>query len=148
MKEIIYHSSYMVIDKPSIGKHHKDFGYGFYCTRDKEYAEKLASIYTTPVINLYELKDISNLKVKVFEEYNSEWLDFVVYCRNGGKHEYDIVDGFTTDDTILEVIDEYLSGYVDKESFLEMKKSEWNNRQISFHTVKALKRLVFLRSGA
>lgn len=140
MKEIIYHASYKIIDKPSIekGKITKDFGYGFYCTRSKEQAEKLANIYTTPVINAYELSDISDLKVKVFEEYNEEWLDFVVSCRNGNTHEYDIVEGFTTDDSIFEAIDEYLDGHVDKLALLKMMKTQWNNRQISFHTEKAL----------
>lgn len=106
-------------------------------------AEKLAAIYTTPTINIYELNDISDLKIKVFKEYNSEWLDFVVHCRNGGEHNYDIVEGFTTDDTIFEVIDEYLNGYVDKQSLLGMMKAQWKNRQISFHTEKALNCIEF-----
>lgn len=138
MEQIIYHSSYTVIDKPTIGKHLKDFGYAFYCIKDDEQAKKLASIYTSPVVNVYELKDISDLKIKVFEEYNEEWLDFVVHCRNGGEHNYDIVEGFTTDDTILELIDQYLDGYVDKKSLLDMMKAQWSNRQISFHTERAL----------
>lgn len=148
MKKIIYYGSYKVIDKPSIivRKQYKDFGYGFYCTRNKEQAEKLAKIYTTPFINSYELIDISDLKIKVFKEYNTEWLDFVVHCRNGGKHEFDIVEGFICDDTIYEIIDEYLDDKIDKKALLDMMKSEWNNNQISFHTKRALSKIVFLDS--
>ncbi|MBS5885442.1 MAG: DUF3990 domain-containing protein [Clostridium sp.] len=37
---MIYHGSYEVVKKPLIikGKYTKDFGYGFYCTRNKEQA--------------------------------------------------------------------------------------------------------------
>lgn len=144
MKEIIYHASYKIIDKPSIGKIIKDFGYGFYCTRDKEHAEKLASIYKTPIVNMYEVNDMSKLNIKVFEEYDEEWLDFVVHCRNGNTHNYDIVIGFICDDTILEVIEDYMNGHIDKLALLKMMKTQWNNRQISFHTAKALDSIKFV----
>lgn len=145
---IIYHGSYTVVKYPNIivGKNTKDFGYGFYCTRIKEQAEKWVNKYKTPVINSYELADISDLKVKVFKEYNEEWLDFIVHCRNGGEHEYDVVEGFMCDDTIWDNLEDYINGYIDKSSFLEMMKFKWSNNQISFHTVKALKRIQFIGS--
>ena len=90
----------------------------------------MANKYKTPVINSYELADISDLKVKIFKEYNEEWLDFIVHCRNGGEHN----------------LEEYISGYIDKSTFLDMMKFNWNNNQISFHTVKALKRIKFISS--
>ena len=141
---IIYHGSYKTIDEPSIikGKYTKDFGYGFYCTRNKEQAEKWAKKYKTPVVNTYYLKDIEGLRMKKFEEYNEEWLDFVVHCRNGGIHDYDIVEGFMADDTIYEVIDEYLNGKIDKLALLDMMKFKWGNNQISFHSARALSKLV------
>ena len=78
--------------KIEIGNSTKDFGYGFYCTRIKEQAIGLSKKYKTPIVTTYELEDISDLKVKVFEEYNEEWLDFIVHCRNGGKHDFDVVE--------------------------------------------------------
>lgn len=148
MKIIIYHGSYEIVQYPNIivGKNTKDFSYGFYCTRIKEEAEKWVSKYKTPVINSYELADISDLKVKVFEEYNEEWLDFIVHCRNGGEHDYDVVEGFMCDDTILDNLEEYINGYIDKSRFLDMMKFNWSDNQISFHTVKALKRIKFISS--
>lgn len=144
--DLIYHSSYTTVDQPSIikSKYTKDFGYGFYCTRNREQAEKMIKKYKTPVLNTYYLKDISDLKVKVFEEYNEEWLDFVVHCRNGGIHDYDIVEGFVADDSIYEVIDEYLNEKIDKATFLDMMKFEWSNRQISFHSARSLDRIVWI----
>lgn len=148
METIIYYGSYKIVKSPNIivGKNTKDFGDGFYCTRIKEQAENLVNKYKTPVINSYELDDISDLEVKVFEEYNSEWLDFIVHCRNGGEHDYDVVEGFMCDDTIWDNLEDYINGYIDKERFLDMMKFKWSNNQISFHTVKALKRIKFMNS--
>lgn len=148
MKTIIYHGNYEMVQYPNIivGKNTKDFSYGFYCTKIREEAEKLANKYKTPVINSYELEDISDLRVKVFKEYNEEWLDFVVHCRNGGEHDYDVVEGFMCDDTILDNLEDYINGYIDKSRFLDMMKFNWSDNQISFHTVKALKRIKFISS--
>lgn len=143
---IIYHGNYTTIDEPLIikEKYIKDFSYGFYCTRNKEQAEKWTKKYKTSVVNTYYLKDISDLRVKKFEEYNEEWLDFVVHCRNGGTHDYDIVEGFMADDTIYEEIDEYLNSEIDKSVFLDMMKFKWNKSQISFHSARALSKIIFL----
>ena len=48
------------------------------------------------------------------------------------------------DDTILDNLEDYINGHIDKTRFLEMMKLKWSNKQISFHTVKALKRLKFI----
>ena len=148
MKTIIYHGNYEMVQYPNIivGKNTKDFRYGFYCTKIREEAEKLANKYKTPVINSYELADISDLKVKVFKEHNEEWLDFVVHCRNGGEHDYDVVEGFMCGDTILDNLEDYINGHIDKLRFLDMMKFNWSDNQISFHTVKALKRIKFISS--
>ena len=50
------------------------------------------------------------------------------------------------DDTIWDNLEDYINGYIDKENFLEMMKFKWSNNQISFHTVKALKRIKFINS--
>ena len=55
-----------------------------------------------------------------------------------------IVEGFMCDDTILDNLEDYINGHIDKTRFLEMMKLKWSNKQISFHTVKALKRLKFI----
>lgn len=142
--DIIYHSNYTKVEHPKIIIT-KDFGKGFYCSMSKEQAEKEANKYINKIVNVYSLEDISDLKIKVFEEYNSEWLDFVVNCRSGNTNDYDIVEGFKTDDTILDIIEEYVNGHIDKEKLLEMMESNWSDRQISFHTLRALNRIKFIR---
>lgn len=92
-KQIIYHGGYCKIEKPQIveGKYTKDFGEGFYCTILREQAEKWANKYETPTINIYEYNENPELKIKNFTIMTEEWLDFIVKCRNGEKHQYDIV---------------------------------------------------------
>ena len=50
------------------------------------------------IVNLYEYVPDSNLNILKFKEMSGEWLDFIVSCRNGVKHEYDIVEGPMADD--------------------------------------------------
>ncbi len=66
--------------------------------------------------------------------------------RSGGIHDYDIVEGFITDDTIYEEIHEYLNGKIDKVVFLDVMGFKWSNKQISFHSARALSKIVFLES--
>ena len=41
------------------------------------------------------------MKILTFEEMTEEWLDFIVDCRMGKSHDYDIVEGPMADDTIF-----------------------------------------------
>lgn len=70
----------------------------------------------------------------------------MVHCRNGRTHDYDIVEGFMADDTIYEEIHEYLNSNIDKAVFLYMMKFKWSNNQISFHSARALSKILFLES--
>ena len=35
----------------------------------------------------------SNLRIKDFKDMTDEWLDFIIDCRSGKPHDYDIVIG-------------------------------------------------------
>ena len=100
--QIIYQGNYSQVKNPSIiqGKYTKDFGEGFYCTILREQAEKRARKYDTSFINIYEYHENSDLKIKEFTLMTEEWLDFIINCRNGKKHEYDIVIGAMADDQV------------------------------------------------
>ena len=54
-----------------------------------------------------------------------EWLDFVVACRNGTSHEYDIVEGPMADDTIYNYIQEFLDGKISREAFWALAKFKY-----------------------
>lgn len=146
--EIIYHESYMEIEFPEIRKHRftKDFSWGFYCTKIKEQAEIWAEKFNTSIVNVYEVKDIDSLNIKRFEDYTDEWLEFVVKCRSGSTHEYDVVIGPIADDTIYDYIEAYTYGQMNKEKFFELMKFKYPTHQISFHTIKALDCINFRES--
>ena len=145
---IIYHGSYLEIEFPEIRKHRftKDFSWGFYCTEIQEQAEKWASKFNTSIINVYNVKDISCLNIKKFEDYTDEWLEFVVSCRSGKTHEYDVVIGPMADDTIYDYIEAYMEEQMNKQKFFDLMKFKYPTHQISFHTIKALDKIDFVKS--
>ena len=98
----VYHGGYQPVVHPEIriGRYTKDFGPGFYCTIIKEQAQRWAKRYNTPVVSVYDVKISSSLKVKEFKSMTDEWLDFIVDCRSGKTHEFDIVIGAMADDQI------------------------------------------------
>lgn len=77
-----------------------------------------------------------------------EWLDFIVACRRGIPHKYDIVEGPMADDTIYNYIQNYLDGKISRAAFWELAKFKYPTHQISFHTISALDTLTFVESEA
>ena len=118
----VYHGGYQAVENPEIriNKNTKDFGVGFYCTVIKEQAQRWARRYNTKIVSLYDVRLSSDLKVLEFKKMTEEWLDFIVHCRNGGKHDFDVVEGFMCDDTIMDNLEDYINGYIDKNSLLDM----------------------------
>ncbi|WP_343100990.1 DUF3990 domain-containing protein [Romboutsia sp. MSSM.1001216sp_RTP31141st1_G3_RTP31141_220114] len=148
MEKILYHGSYLKIEYPEIRKHKftKDFSWGFYCTEIEEQAQKWATKFKEPIVNKYKLKNIEDLNVKIFNDYSHEWLDFVVNCRNGNTHSYDVVEGPMADDTIYEYLEAYLNNMMDEEEFFKLMKFKYPTHQISFHTIRALDHIEFIGS--
>lgn len=148
--EIIYHGSYTKIELPYIQKYRftKDFSWGFYCTKLQEQAEKASGKFNTPIVNVYELKNVEELNVKEFKDYSDEWLEFVIACRSGKTHEYDVVIGPMADDTIYDYIEAYSMGQMNKEKFFKLMKFKYPTHQISFHTIKALNCIDFVECYA
>lgn len=75
-----------------------------------------------------------------------EWLDFIISCRNGQSHQYDIVEGPMADDTIYNYLQNYLDGKISRVAFWELVKFKYPTHQISFHTITALDTLQFVGS--
>lgn len=147
-KQVIYHGSYCRIEEPEIqkGKYTKDFGVGFYCTILEEQAKKWAKKYNTPIINIYEYNEDKNLKIKEFTVMTEEWLDFIINCRNGKSHNYDIVIGAMADDQVYNYITDLMSGQITREAFWELAKFKHPTHQIAFCTEKALKTIKFINA--
>ena len=144
--KIIYHGSNVIVQKPKIliNGHYKDFGYGFYCTILKKQAKRWALTKRgESVVNSYAYAENSDLKICSFEEMTEEWLEFVVNCRRGKEHEFDIVDGPMADDQIWDYVEDYMAGNISKEAFWELVKFKYPTHQIVFCTEEALKTLRF-----
>ena len=144
----LYHASGEIVEFPEVRKarYTKDFSWGFYCTNNFIQAKKWAFRHEGRVINFYDYKENPELNIKKFDDLCDEWLDFVVNCRNGKIHKFDIVEGPMADDTIWNYIGDYMEEKIDREQFFNMMKFKHPTHQISFHTLNALECLTFVRS--
>lgn len=145
MKMELYHGSYTIIASPKImkGQFTKDFGEGFYCTELKKQAIKWAKRYETPVVNLYDYQANSSLNILFFNEMTDEWLDFIVACRSGQPHTYDIVIGAMANDQIYNYVADFMNGILTREQFWILAKFKYPTHQINFCTPEALKCITF-----
>lgn len=141
----VYHGGYQPVEKPEIrkGRNTKDFSTGFYCTIIKEQAERWARRYKTKIVSIYDVKAFSDLKVKEFKEMTEEWLDFIISCRSGKEHDYDIVIGAMADDQVYNYISDYMEGTITREQFWVLARFKYPTHQIVFCTEKALKYLEY-----
>jgi len=145
----IYHGGSDIVVSPEIriGKYTKDFYWGFYCTMLPQQAERWALRNTEKsIVNVYICTINELLNIKQFEKMDDEWLDFIVMCRNGGSHGYDIVEGPMADDTIYNYVQDFIEGRISRNAFWELAKFKYPTHQISFHTARALACLKYERS--
>ena len=149
----VYHGSYMEITEIDLSKceKNKDFGQGFYVTKNRKHAEEWAERigsrnHTSGFVTEFEFgkylyleKDFNILR---FSDYSEEWLDFVVSNRSNKAdepvHEYDFIEGPIADDKISRRIYDYLDGIVSKLDFLNELKYHESTHQICFCTIKSL----------
>ncbi|MBF0648743.1 DUF3990 domain-containing protein [Dysgonomonas sp. GY75] len=144
----VYHGGYCLIKTPEIitGRYAKDFGTGFYCTELKEQAVRWARRYDTPMVSIYNFESNENLNILQFTEMTEDWLDFIVSCRNGEAHGYDIVIGAMANDQVYNYVSDFISGVITREQFWALAKFKHPTHQINFYTEESLKCLVFINS--
>jgi hypothetical protein len=149
----VFHGSYTKIQKIDLSKGQlsRDFGQGFYVTKIRKHAENWAKIigekhetqgFVTEFI-YYDTAFTERLcKVKHFEKYDEEWLDFVVLNRNPFSphpaHDYDIVEGPVADDKVQHKLTKFLQGQIEKSVFLKELSYHETTHQICFCTMKSL----------
>lgn len=122
------------------------FGVGVYCTRLKEQAARWTVKFERHIVNAYKCDIGSNLNILEFKAMTDEWLDFIVNCRKGIQHDYDIVIGAMADDQIYNFITEYIDGHISREAFWALAKFNYPTHQIAFCSVSSLKCLQFVNS--
>ena len=141
----IYHGSAVIVKQPEIRleKYNKDFYFGFYCTIMEQQAIRWATRFGEGIVNVYEYEPDDSLKILKFEKMTEEWLDFIIACRSGTPHEWDIVEGPMADDTIFNYIQEFQDGKISREAFWVLAKFRYPTHQICFNTEKALGTITF-----
>ena len=152
---ILYHGSSLEVVKPDLShsRANVDFGRGFYVTPLYEQAVKWCGKFKRRgkdgVISCYEYDESreNELKILKFESYNEEWLDFIVACRSGKSHNYDIVEGPMANDTIFNYVQNFVDGKISREAFWDLARFKKPTHQISFHTAKSLTTLKFLKGS-
>lgn len=144
----IYQGSAVTVKKPEIRieKFNKDFYFGFYCTIMEEQAIRWATRFGNGIVNVYEYEPDDSLKILKFEKMTEEWLDFIIACRSGTPHDWDIVEGPMADDTIYNYIQEFKDGKISREAFWALVKFRYPTHQICFNTENALKTIKFIES--
>lgn len=145
-KMIVYHGSNVEVPVPRILQNgfYKDFGYGFYCTSYEKQAKRWAMTRKgESILNRYEYRLHPDLKVLSFVEMTDEWLDFVVDCRRGIEHAYDIVEGPMADDQIWNFVEGFVASRIPREAFWGLVKFNYPTHQIVLCTEAALSTLTF-----
>lgn len=141
----IYHGNVGIVKQPEIRieKFNKDFYFGFYCTILETQAIRWATRFGQGIVNVYEYEANNTLKILKFEKMTEDWLDFIIACRSGISHGWDIVEGPMADDTIYDYIQEFRDGKITREAFWTLVKFKYPIHQICFNTKKALKTIKF-----
>ena len=140
MSLILYHGSFLAVDKPNISfsRNNLDFGKGFYATPIKSQAHNWASRFIRKqgqgVVSAYEFNEnTTNAKILTFETYSKEWLSFIISCRQGNtKGNYDIIIGGIANDKVFDTIQLFLDGLVDEAVALKRLQYDKPNIQYCF----------------
>ena len=130
---ILYHGSYCEVKNPDIKlcRRYKDFGQGFYLTTDFEQAENFAKLTLRKaiengtieesqnygVVSVFEYKSAADIRVKIFETVDSDWLHCIVAHRKKNIFQetiylmktYDIIGGKIADDATNLTIMNYMA---------------------------------------
>lgn len=155
----LYHGSDVSVQRVDLGRAlmFKDFGPGFYLSADVKQAEAFArykadrprSVSHTPVVSVFEF-DESNLasgllRVKRFEGYSSEWIDFIHVYRTSADTDYDVVIGPIANDDVRTSFALYEMGEMTHEELLEALKFKRVTYQYCFKTEAAVSLLKWVK---
>ena len=151
---ILYHGTNADFDHISltIGLRHKDFGWGFYLTPDRQtairMAQKKARLFggaaTLITFEFDEAALDSDLKVKLFpKKATVEWLLFVDANRDRKNdkpiHDYDIVIGPIADDGVVLQLTNYRQGIYSPEEAARLLQDRYLDQQYYFGTERAVR---------
>ena len=145
----LYHGSSVEVKKPlvGVGRRKVDFGQGFYMTRVRKQAELWAKAVAgrrpgaAAILNIYQFDDVRSMQLaaeryKNFEQYDLEWLEYVIDSRKGGKRQlsYDVVEGGVANDNVIDTVEDYENGVITADQALGQLAYKKVNHQICIHS--------------
>ena len=167
-KDILYHGSQFIIDKPEYGKGKiiNDYGRGFYCTKHKELAKEWAvSENINGYINTYE---IAMSKLKILDLRNDcysilHWLALLLDNREfsvrspvalRGRQfilenylidttEYDLIIGYRADDSYFTFAQDFVAGTISLQKLSEAMRLGKLGEQIVLKSERAYTKIHF-----
>lgn len=152
---IFYHGSYLKIPQPDLShsRSNVDFGRGFYVTplyiQAVQWCGKFKRRGKDGIISCYFFDESREMELKIrkFDSYSEEWLDFILNCRSGkDETDYDLVAGGVANDKVFNTVELYFDGLINKLEAIRRLRYAEPNFQICFRTKKALELLHFERS--
>ena len=141
----LFHGSYTEVASPlvKLGRAKVDFGQGFYLTMLQSQAEAWAKTISErrktgsqAVVSAFSLDmdgvKAANYRIKTFETYDLEWLEYVIDCRKGGnlQNQYDLVEGGVANDNVIDTVEDYENGVITAEQALGQLKYKAINHQL------------------
>ncbi|MDE6510704.1 MAG: DUF3990 domain-containing protein [Muribaculaceae bacterium] len=153
----LYHGSNCRIEEIDLDKSKpfKDFGKGFYLSDIMAQAMDMANFKSlisggVPIVTEFEFNvrglNSSGLKIKRFDSYSDEWLDFIIANREGYDVEkYDFVYGPIADDKVGFQLRRYKDEVIDRaELLVRLKYMKGITFQYFFGSLDAIKYLTIL----
>lgn len=143
----LYHSSNIIVEFTDTmhSRNYLDFGRGFYLTslydQAIRYAQRFKRRGQTAWLNTYKisLSEKKLWKIKRFETYDKDWLDFVAQCRNGNDvGDYDMIIGGIANDRVIMTLDRYFSNEISEEEALGLLRFEKPNIQYCIRSERML----------
>ena len=154
---ILHHGSNVVVKNIDLSKSKpfKDFGKAFYLSENIEQAKemgksKVALFGGNIIVSSFQfdesILESQKLNIKIFNEYNEEWADFIFHNRDKKNeefsHNYDIVYGPIANDTIGYQMRLFRDTSTDLRGFLKgLQYCKGETFQYAFCTERALKYL-------
>lgn len=141
----LYHGSNVEVSTPlaKVGRKDLDFGRGFYLTSIRKQASDWANLIamrkgrnTKGVVSVFRFNKTKAIEAgytfKIFESYNTEWLEYVVDCRKGKNvfAKYDVVEGGVANDNVIDTVEDYEKGIITVEQALGQLSYKKVNHQI------------------
>ena len=139
----LFHGSNVAVEKPlaGIGRRNLDFGVGFYVTS----IEEQATIWALNKARYYNQQEgfisrydfdleaaTDTFRFRCFENYDREWLHFIVNNRSGGQEwkQWDIIEGGVANDRVIDTVESYMAGLTSEETALGLLAQHRPNHQI------------------